>query len=92
VDGRSGIGPVGRELGRRRHLQGRLGEGEVREPLDPVEPVVPEGHAVIGHGHGQQPAALRAWIPANLEDVGPVRAELQVHRHARRPIGVVHDA
>ena len=82
MDRRAAVGPVRGEFEDRRHLERGLREGEVREPLDPIEPVVAERHPVLGHGHGQQPAALRPGIAAHLEDVGAVEAELELDRDA----------
>ena len=61
------------------------------QPLDPVEPDVAEGDPIVGHRHGQLMSALSARVPAHLEDVRAVGAELEVDRDVGRPGGVVDD-
>ncbi len=91
ADGRTRVGAV-----ERRRIDalddGRwLRELEMRQSLAPVQTVVPERDAPVGHGDRQQPAATLARVAPDLEDVGAVGAELELDRDLERSRRVVDD-
>ena len=76
----------------RRDLGRGLGERDMGRAPDPVEAVVAEGHAVRRDRHGKQDAPGPPRVATHLEDVGRVRAELQLDRDPLHVRGMTHDA